>query len=102
MSVAPDHVLRNRPNKVARGMTRTLYRSGHKLDDDALTLSVHGTCDRLRSFVTSPSAPAMCECCGQRTFKRRVLSKHGRVLLARFRRYCGQGKTGYFARPRLP
>ncbi len=60
-----DAMLRNRPNKTARGMTITAYRSGHNqrwtsqswLDSnkrgnseyghDALTLSVHGTLDVL-------------------------------------------------------
>jgi hypothetical protein len=43
----PDHVLRNRPNKTAVGMTKTLYRSHHVTSNEACKLSVKGTLDRL-------------------------------------------------------
>ncbi len=45
--VAPDLILRNRPNKIAMGMTKTVYRSCQTISASALTLSVKGTLDRL-------------------------------------------------------
>jgi hypothetical protein len=88
-----ERCARHRPNKTAQGMTRTLYRSGHKVDGDALTLSVHGTLDALGRFrfhwKTARSQRA-CPCCGNVGTKR-VLNDRGRVVLARYRRgvrYC--------------
>lgn len=80
----PDHVLRNRPNKLAKGMTNTLYRSGHKLNADAQRLSVRGTLDRLDSFI-GISKPGLCPCCQAKTGPR-VLSDMGRTRLAKQRR----------------
>lgn len=44
---APPYVLRNRRNKIAIGMTKTVYRSCQSISDSACTLSVKGTTDRL-------------------------------------------------------
>lgn len=44
---APESVLRNRHTRVAKGMTKTSYRSNHRLSDIACRLSVQGTLDVL-------------------------------------------------------
>jgi len=44
---APSYILRNRRNKVAKGMTKTCYRSCQCLSQVANQLSVKGTTDRL-------------------------------------------------------
>ena len=75
-------VLRNRPTKTAKGMTKTFYRSGHNVTNEACTLSVKGTLDRLRSnwmFITS-----------DRTTGKKVLTDSGRRKLARLRRKRAQ------------
>lgn len=46
-----------RPNKNAAGMTKTVARSGHKQDGDALRLSVLGTLDRVGSRVRFQIVP---------------------------------------------
>jgi hypothetical protein len=81
-------VLRNRPNKTAKGLTKTLYRSNHRLKDDALTLSVRGTLDTLaRGLYTRgvPVATKTCPCCGT-VFKKLGLSPHWKRTLERLRR----------------
>lgn len=81
-------VQRNRPNKTAKGMTKTLYRSNHRLQDDALTLSVRGTLDNLaRTFYPRGVAVAhkTCACCGT-VFKKLGLSPHWKRKLESLRR----------------
>lgn len=74
----PDHVLRNRRNKTARGMTITAYRSNHsdRMSSDALSLSVHGTLDRLAHMKWTVK---------RRTITVLSLSEHGKQKLARLR-----------------
>ena len=84
----PKHVLRNRRNKLARGMTITISRSYHseRLSNEARTLSVKGTLDVLaRRFMFPISRHRVCPCCGHRTGKLE-LSDQGKGALIRARR----------------
>ncbi len=84
----PDHVWRNRPNKIARGMTATAYRQGRNvggLSIDVIRLSVFGTCDRLNSYraqIPAIARPTVCPCCGGKSGKL-ALTDAGRRYLAR-------------------
>jgi len=76
---APESVLRNRPNKLAKGMTVTFYRQGidrlmrkyakPSESSDARTLSVRGTLDvlgtSLSRFEKAPCGSCGCKCRGQ-------------------------------------
>lgn len=93
MAIAPESILKNRPNRTAKGMTKTLYRSehhGNRLSADALTLSVRGTLDALR-FNLGQAQKSVCKCCGAKTGKL-VLSERGRVKLMYMRRAAEQSR----------
>ena len=83
-----DVVLRNRHNKIAKGMTRTSWRSDHvaRLSEAALMLVVDGTTDVLRPRFFCRTHRLPCECCGAKTGKW-ALNDRGRKQLARKRRY---------------
>jgi hypothetical protein len=76
---APAYVLRNRHNKTAAGMTKTIYRSCQSTSEVSCSLGVKGTTDRLGSafwmYVRRDRA----------TNKFRLTDK-GRTKLARLRR----------------
>jgi hypothetical protein len=85
---APEHILRNRRNKIAKGMTNTLYRDGHggRMSDDALTLSVRGTTDRLRGGLMFYSKRMPCACCGCKCRGKLALNDAGQRRLTLLRR----------------
>lgn len=85
--------LRSRPNKIARGMTRTSYRSNQvaRMSDDAIHLSVAGTIDSLRPRFLYRTHRLPCACCGAKTGKW-ALNDRGRRQLARKRRYYAKGR----------
>ena len=58
------YILRNSHNRIARGMTRTIYRSGQSYSDDACRLSVKGTLDGLAGlwWLTRKSICPTCKC----------------------------------------
>ncbi len=81
----PSHIMRNRPNRTAKGMTKTFYRGARHLDyhsEIANTLSVFGTLDSLRSGIRGYTTGKRCACCGART-KRMELNDLGKKRLAK-------------------
>lgn len=79
---------RNRPNKTAKGMTKTIYKSNHHVNGDALTLSVRGTLDELARKFYSRGVPVVsktCPCCGT-AFKKLGLSPHWKRTLELLRK----------------
>lgn len=83
-NVVPEYILNNRNTKLARGMTRTLYRSGHTLNGDALTLSLYGTTDVLARFKREYKRV---------TVTRYLLSDKGRQKLKRLQQKDNQTCT---------
>lgn len=83
----PEHVLKNRHNKLARGMTRTIYESNQRdrLSDDAATLSVKGTLDKLHGLLWY-TRHISCSTCGCKCRGKLELNDHGKRLLAYLRR----------------
>lgn len=89
--IVPKSVYRNRPTKLAKGMTKTFYRSNHRIhSDDANSLSVTGTLDKLhtlRFFYFEKATSATCPCCGNETRKYKLNEKGRRKLAAMKRRW---------------
>lgn len=86
---APAHVLRSRHTKLARGMTRTLYRSDHKLNDTALRLSVRGSSDELGYRFDFGRGPGVkCRCCAQMVRGPYRLNDSGKNKLRIRRKYA--------------
>jgi hypothetical protein len=101
-----DTVLRNRHNKTARGLTRTAYRSGHKLDDTALALAVRGSSDRLAYGLLFRTERKPCGACGSKCNGARALNDAGRRALARARMprtasRCTRSRAAYFTKERM-
>lgn len=85
----PDSVMSNRHNKLAKGMTRTLYRSQmHKVNcmkDAVISLTVRGTTDTLRGMFYLRQRK-VCPCCGGKTGKWELnTAGRNRLRLARYR-----------------
>jgi hypothetical protein len=74
------------PNKLARGMSETIYRSGHELLSEAATLSlvVNGSTDALRG-VRYLVQRIPCPCCGAKQNGKYKLNDYGRRKLKRLR-----------------
>jgi hypothetical protein len=83
---APDAVLRNRHTRIARGMTKTAYRSAHSLDGAPMSESVRGTSDRLTGvqYFTRANPCQSCGCTCRRA--RLALNDNGRRKLRRLAR----------------
>lgn len=78
--------IRNRPNKTARGASKTAERGRHKIvEGPALFLQVRGTTDRLRG-VQSYRTKKPCICCGSKDGGKWMLNNEGRRKLERMRR----------------
>ena len=82
----PDYILKNRPNKIAKGMTRTIYRDGHgdRMSEDALRLSVRGTLDSLRGLQFY-SRHIPCQHCGSQSRGKLALNDAGHRRLKSIR-----------------
>jgi hypothetical protein len=91
----PAHLLRNRRNKTAKGMTATSKRSGHRVgnsvmprnehDSAVLSLNVNGTTDSYHPLMFRTARVNMqgsCPCCGRLHDKLRALNDKGRKALA--------------------
>lgn len=76
----------SRNTKLAAGMTKTLaLKPEHTpCSDDACSLSVRGTCDRLRGLRLLIEFN-VCSCCGQKDPHKRKLNKSGKSKLIRLR-----------------
>ena len=82
-SKTPAFNIDSRPNKTARGMTKTSYRSDHvgHQSDDACRLSVRGTTDTLHGLTYCVEI-IPCPCCGGKTPNcKRRLNDMGRKRL---------------------
>jgi len=84
-----ESIVRSRPNKLAKGMTRTFNRhdrSRSKVSDVALALAVKGTTDTLAGrfyyyMKLAQTNPTPCRCCGQLSPKKYILNSAGRNKL---------------------
>lgn len=89
-----SHILRNRDNRTARGMTVTINLCGHsrRLSDEARTLSVMGTLDRLANGLLFhvKAERVKCQCCGHYGRGKMKLTDWGRSRLRRARRIAAE------------
>lgn len=93
---APESVLRNRHTRIARGMTKTLYRHNdftrllaRPTGRPIMNLSVRGTLDVLRGYRLFVERVA-CECCGSTGKGKLRLNKTGRAKLEALREKYGK------------
>lgn len=89
----PPSLLRNRPNKTAKGMSATSRRSGHdpgggdprsEHNRDVLSLNVNGTTDRYHPLMFRTergNKRGSCPCCGRPQDKLICLNDKGRTWL---------------------
>ena len=83
-----------RHNKLSAGMSFTVSRSGHNLDnEERLLISVFGTLDPLRSGIRSRTVNVPCPCCGGRS-KKVALNDSGRLRLKTLRNRATRRRNG--------
>lgn len=94
METTRPGILRNRPNKLARGITAGIYTGTQKYKkkgvfelSDVATLSLYGTLDFFRNWkdIFIAKTRENCPCCGHTVIKQNGLSKAGKARLNRLR-----------------